>query len=505
MIRQSEPQIDPALPQLTGSTTPSKKTFAPTFKFVCVALLGLLLIGILLVTWAFPGAIYLSVSVFIGILIGVLATTIIIETLIKVRTKYLIRCDILEDDTDVGALFAPVGLASIDALLNVHRLHIERFADTLHLISEEAEALIERYEVLTENLAAAVIIRDETGKITYCSPFTEVLTGHALSEIYASKTDFFIESAHEDDQEKFKRALSVSALGEAFQFRYRFIHRSGIHMWAEMRTVPISSEDGTFLGTLSITLDITGTMRYQEQVEERNKDLQEFSYMISHDLKAPIFTIKGMLGILKEDHKSSLQGEAGEIINHIEKAAERLSSLVAAVLEYSKITGKQSLNEPVPLPSIFTDILADYANQIRDVGAQISVDQNLPTVIGDRTMVYQIFSNLVGNALKYRDPNRALSISIKKEPKSSRGLISVSIQDSGLGIPSDKIEGIFRPFQRAYVGGIEGTGIGLACVKKLVHKLSGTVTVVSTEGTGSTFTVSLPFARETKTGESNYL
>lgn len=501
-MKQTEPQIDSDLPLCSGKEPSFTKSYNLSFRFIFVSFLGLLVTCLLLILWFAPAATYICLAGFIGLLLGALASIGMIDYLIKNRTTALINSDILEDETDVRSLFAPVGLSSIDALLKIHQLHIERFADTLHLISEEAEALIERYEVLTENLAAAIIIRDDAGKITYCSPFTEVLTGHALSEIYSSKTDFFIESAHEEDQEKFRRALSVSALGEAFQFRYRFVHKSGIQMWAEMRTVPISSEDGTFLGTLSITLDITGTMRYQEQVEERNKDLQEFSYMISHDLKAPIFTIKGMIGVLKEDHKASLQGEAGEIISHIEKASERLSSLVAAVLEYSKITGKQGLSEPVPLQNIFKEILADYANQIQGLDSKIEIDSDLPTVIGDQTMIYQIFSNLVGNALKYRDPSRPLKILIKKEPKSSRGLISISINDNGLGIPSDKIEGIFRPFQRAYVGGVEGTGIGLACVKKLVHKLSGSVTVTSQEGVGSTFIVALPFAREMNTSGS---
>jgi PAS domain S-box-containing protein len=399
-----------------------------------------------------------------------------------------------ETQDDSTHIAQRTGISSLDTIVESYSNNLSRFADTLSMVGEEAESLIERYEVLTENLAASVVIRDAHGKITYCSPYTEVLTGASLSEIYSASEDFFISNSNEEDRDKFSRALSVSSLGEAFQFRYRFTHKTGIEMWAEMRTVPVFSEENKFLGTLSITLDITGTMRYQQQVEERNKDLQEFSYMISHDLKAPIFTIKGMLGVLKEDHKEILTGETGEIMMHIEKAADRLSALVNAVLEYSKVTTKQTNLESINTRSLLEEVIAEFSSQLKDCGGTISLHDNLPNITGDRLMVYQIFSNLIGNAIKYRHPDRALQIQINS-PEDVRNSAVIKIIDNGSGIAKDKLESIFRPFQRAHTGSVEGSGIGLACVKKLLQKLNGSVNVDSEQSSGSTFTIKLPISR----------
>jgi PAS domain S-box-containing protein len=439
----------------------------------------------------------LTAGLFAGSVIGAIITLNITENAIKNRAKLFADVNVIEEDQALKSISSSSGLPSLDGLFRNYKDNLIRFADTLKLIGEEAESLIERYEVLTENLAAAIVIRDENGKITYCSPYTEVLTGSPLSEIYATHNDFFIQNAHEEDQDKFRRALSVSSLGEAFQFRYRFVHKTGIEMWAEMRTVPIFSENSEFLGTLSITLDITGTMRYQQQVEERNKDLQEFSYMISHDLKAPIFTIKGMLSVIKEDHKDILSGEPGELLTHIDKAAERLSNLVSAVLEYSKVTTRQSNLEPVHTNAVLSEIINEFSPAIKNSGAKIVIQENLPNVIGDKLMVYQIFSNLIGNSLKYRDHTRALLINISAPEQTNRGAVSFIISDTGLGISKEKIETIFRPFQRAHSGSVEGSGIGLACVKKLLQKLGGSVTVESQEGSGTQFTIKLPLARGT--------
>jgi PAS domain S-box-containing protein len=472
-------------------------SFFKIYSVISRVVLALSLFGAIFFLWTILGLNHaeLTAGLFAGSVIGAIITLNITENAIKNRAKLFADINAIEEESALTSLSRGSGLPAIDGLFDNYKDNLLRFADTLKLIGEEAESLIERYEVLTENLAAGIVIRDEHGKITYCSPYTEVLTGSPLSEIYAAHSDFFIENAHEEDQDKFRRALSVSSLGEAFQFRYRFVHKTGIEMWAEMRTVPIFSENSEFLGTLSITLDITGTMRYQQQVEERNKDLQEFSYMISHDLKAPIFTIKGMLSIIKEDHKSILTGEPGELLTHIDKAAERLSSLVSAVLEYSKVTTRQSNPEPVNTSAVLSEIINEFSPAIKNAGAKITIQENLPNVIGDKLMVYQIFSNLIGNSLKYRDTQKELQIIVSADTQATRGSVAFMISDTGLGISKDKIETIFRPFQRAHSGSVEGSGIGLACVKKLLQKLGGSVIVESQEGTGTQFTIRLPLAR----------
>ena len=185
------------------------------------------------------------------------------------------------------------------------------------------------------------------------------------------------------------------------------------------------------------------------------------------------------------------------MLGHIRHAALRLEKLVSGILEYSKITNSEFIAESVPLDSVLKEILQDYAPQIVSTKAQVRIAPDLPKVIGDRTRVYQIFSNLVGNALKYRQEDRPLTIACTWEAAALPRHISISISDNGMGIPLDKVDSVFRPFQRAHTvqaPHIEGSGIGLASVKKLVERLGGSVAVHSKDGEGTTFTVTLKSA-----------
>ncbi len=352
-------------------------------------------------------------------------------------------------------------------------------------LQEEKDGILQHYKLLTGNLAASVVIRTKEGQISYCSPFTEVLTGYPVSEVYSSTQDFFETILHSEDLELYRRALRVAQSGEPFQFRFRFFHKSGIEMWAETRTVPVQDATGNLLFYLSVTLDVTGAVRYQRQVEEKNRELRDFTYMISHDLKTPIYTIKGMLTLLKEE-EPKLPLEALEAFKHIQSATTRLESLVQSVLEYSKVSSQEVQFEKVSLNQVLEEVLSEYERAFSEVGATVT-KQDLPDILGEKLRAYQIFSNLIGNAIKYRSPNRALTLEIENCESNSERYVKIVVKDNGSGISKDKIHAIFRPFQRANAGGIEGNGIGLACVKKLVEKFGGEVSVESEPDSGSKF------------------
>jgi PAS domain S-box-containing protein len=376
-------------------------------------------------------------------------------------------------------------------LLRLHHENMHTLSETVARLSEEREVLHERYTTLTENLAAAVIIRDMSGRIIYGSPYTEVLTGYAMEEIYASHKDFFTTIIHKADLENYQRALKVSEFGEAFQFRYRILHKTGIEMWTESRTVPVLDETGEVVASLSITLDVTGTVRYQRQVEERNRDLQDFSYMVSHDLKAPIFTIKGMVGVIEEDFITKVDPELREILGHIGRAAHRLEALVAGVLQFSRVSFQDNALERFDLGAIFDEIRRDTERVLSDAGGSLIYPTERLEIRSDRLKLYQIFSNLIGNSIKYRSPVRPLRITLTINPLSDQRGVVIAVTDNGVGIPTDKFEAVFRPFQRAHSGDVEGSGIGLATVKKLVEKLGGEVTITESSPTGTTITVNL--------------
>jgi PAS domain S-box-containing protein len=348
---------------------------------------------------------------------------------------------------------------------------------------------LEKSAFLMQNLAAAVILRDRSDKILYCSPFTEVLTGYSIQEIQSREEDFFISVMHEDDKEKYQRALHICHAGEPFQSRFRLTHRSGIEIWAETRTVPILDEQGSYTASLAVLLDVTGSVRYQKQVEEKNRDLQDFTYMVSHDLKAPISTIKGMLQVLNEDHLSQINAEGREVVDHVGRAAERLHQLVSRVLEFARLSAGEVKSERVSLHDILVEVEKDYTPQIKECGATLHYPSDLPKVTADHVHLYRIFANLIGNALKYRSAERQPKIEISVSQ--TRRSVSVAIKDNGIGLPAEELPKLFRPFHRAHSGNVEGTGIGLASVHRLLEKMGGNIKVESDLNVGSTFTVQL--------------
>lgn len=347
------------------------------------------------------------------------------------------------------------------------------------------------YELLTNNLTAGVIIRDPAGKILYVSPYTEVLTGFPLASIAAYPGDFLASVIAEKDKERYQRARSICDLGEDILVRCQITHRSGIPLWIETHLVPVTNQEGNTEATMSVSVDVTATINYQRQIEEQNRDLNDFTYMVSHDLKAPIFTVKGMASALREDYGKVLDQEGLELVEYILDATNRLDALIKSLLEYSTVSTKQLKQTPVSLETLLQDILQDQSEEIRRSSANIVVDSPLPTVQGEPVRLYQVFSNLIGNALKYGAPGRVPIVQIKLEP-SAPHLLAISISDNGMGIPEGKLEDIFRPFVRLHSNTREGNGIGLACVRKIVERLGGHVNAQSTEGEGSTFTVTLP-------------
>ena len=353
-----------------------------------------------------------------------------------------------------------------------------------------------RYKILTENVAAAVILHESNGTVLWCSPFTEVLTGFPLSEIYRNKETFFSSNIQEEDREIVERSLKIVATGEPFQCRYRFYHKSGMTLWFETRTVPILDNSANEYVALSITIDVTAHVMNQMQIEERNRDLNEFTYMISHDLKAPILTISGMLGLLEDEDAIKTSPSLAEPLSYIRKATRRLQDLVTGVLELARISAADRSLEPIPLRTVINEVLDDFRLQIEQSATKVTTIEELPVVLGNKTQLYQVFSNLIGNALKYKNNERPLIISIETERAPSRRKTAIVVKDNGRGISSEKLESIFKPFNRAGEDSIEGTGVGLASVKKLVEKLGGAIHVESAVNEGTAFTIELRRAPE---------
>ena len=362
--------------------------------------------------------------------------------------------------------------------------------DRLEIRSNEAAKNVEKNHLFVQDLAAAIIERDKEGKIIFCSPYVEVLTGYSRQEIYASVEDFFLSICPPDHKERVFRSMKITELsGEPFQFQFPFHHKSGIEMWAESRVVPLFDDEQEIKGTIAVTLDVTAMVLQQKLVELKNAELKEFTSIVSHDLKAPIYTINGLINVIREDFSGEIPHAALEIFSTIEHSGHRLEQLVQAILDYARLGVKEFIIVPVQLTEVFEDVIAEHQHSIDSLKVSLHLGE-LPEVLGDRSGLTQIFSNLIGNAIKYRKPDQHPEIHISSELMHGTKQIKIKIQDNGIGIPHDRIQDVFKPFVRVQESEVEGSGVGLATVKKLVERFGGTAAAESIS-TGTIFTVIL--------------
>ena len=222
-----------------------------------------------------------------------------------------------------------------------------------------------------------------------------------------------------------------------------------------------------------------------------NKELESFSYSISHDLRAPLRAIYGFSQILSRRHRDSLNEEGRQYMDYIVESSVRMEHLINDLLNYSRLGRKSVEMRPISLQKILDNIHHDFSQKLKEVGGKLIFEGYDTEIYGDESLLQQIFINLVENAITYRRIEVPLEIKIMCVTNPDSYLIKVS--DNGIGIPEEFWEKIFNIFQRLHSDEeYPGTGIGLANVKKSVDKLNGEVWVESVVGQGSTFFIKLP-------------
>ncbi len=225
-------------------------------------------------------------------------------------------------------------------------------------------------------------------------------------------------------------------------------------------------------------------LKSNQELARSNAELEQFAYVASHDLQAPLATIASYAQLLEKRYKDQLDSQANKFIGNIVQGCTRMQTLIDDLLEYSRVGRSQKPFKPSNCNQVVEQALANLQAVIRDTQAVVSYGE-LPVVNGDISQLVQLFQNLVGNAIKYRqDAPPAVCISACKQQDS--WLFSVS--DNGIGIAAQHQERIFQIFQRLHTQKeYSGTGIGLAICQKIVERHGGRIWVESESGQGSTF------------------
>lgn len=226
------------------------------------------------------------------------------------------------------------------------------------------------------------------------------------------------------------------------------------------------------------------------QLESANRELELFSYSVSHDLRAPLRSIQGFSEIIARRHKDKLNDEGRHYFDNIITASEQMDQLITDLLDYARI-GRQNIHlSLIPLDIVLSDVIDTLKSEIEEASAQITLASDLPTVVGDRSLLKRIFTNLLGNAILYRRPQSVPTVQVDSISGPEYAIIRVI--DNGIGIAPEFREKIFNIFQRLHSQeDYPGTGIGLAIVRKSVELLDGSVWVENAPQAGSMFCIKL--------------
>ncbi|HQC73588.1 MAG TPA: ATP-binding protein, partial [Candidatus Competibacteraceae bacterium] len=321
----------------------------------------------------------------------------------------------------------------------------------------------------------------------------------------------WVEGVHPDDLERCTAIyLGAFERRERFSMDYRLRRHDGEYRWIQDDGCPRYDRAGQFIGYIGYCLDITVRKQVEDEVrrlnaelEERvhartaelmaaNKELETFSYSVSHDLKAPLRGIDGYSQLLLAEHAGQLDEEGRLFLARIRNGVGQMRTLIDALLDYSRMERcPLQAGVAVDLRVRVEALLAEQRDELQACGAEVSVDIQVESVRADPNGLAMVLRNLFDNALKFSASQRPPRIEIRAWSEGERVMLSLS--DNGIGFDMrfhDRLFEIFQRLQRAE--DYPGTGIGLAIVRKAMQRMGGRVWAESSPGTGATFFLEWP-------------
>jgi PAS domain S-box-containing protein len=263
-----------------------------------------------------------------------------------------------------------------------------------------------------------------------------------------------------------------------------------------IRTYPIRDANGEIVGIANVTLEITERKRDEQEREQlladlelKNRELESFTYTVSHDLKGPLVSLSGFSSALQKELHDQLSEQGRHYLERIQANVDHMDTLITDLLELSRIGQVVGPREEIDTAVLVRDIQEELAVKLEQVGAEFVVKGPLPAVHADRERIRQVFANLIDNSLKFRIEDRPLRIEVGCQKQ--EGFYRFHVTDNGIGITHQYHEKMFAPFQQLDPKA-EGMGIGLALVKKIVEHHGGRTWVESKEAQGASFYFTLP-------------
>lgn len=305
-----------------------------------------------------------------------------------------------------------------------------------------------------------------------------------------------IRPRHPQLRDSFLRERRSRRMGEGRDIRG--ITRTGIEVPLEIGLTFMGQGDQAMI--IVGVIDIRDLKDAQDIIRRQNlnlarsvKELEQFAFAASHDLREPLRKVMNYIEILQEDHGSQVDDDGRQVLDAMGAAVQRMERLLDSLLSYSRVTTKAQPFESVALQDVLADVLEDLSLMVRDSAASIQTDA-LPAVVGDRNQLRQLFQNLVSNSLKYHRKDITPSVWIgrgdRPAPNGDRRLVCIEVRDNGIGFDNQYSELIFDVFKRLHGRDqYPGTGMGLAICRKIVDRHEGLIAAQGAVNDGATFFV----------------
>jgi PAS domain S-box-containing protein len=376
---------------------------------------------------------------------------------------------------------------------------------------------------ILHNAAYGIISTSPDGLVTSFNPAAERLLGYAADEVVGKQTP----ALWHDREEVLERARLLSAeFGETVAPGFEvFVHRArrglpdeqewtfrrkdGSRVPVFLSITALRDEQDRITGFLGLASDLTERKRAQEeiqtlnrdlerrvaertsQLEAANKELEAFSYSVSHDLRAPLRAINGYSHILLEEYAASLDEEGRRDLENIRRNADRMGDLIDDILDFSRTSRQEMAMQAVNMAAMVREIFDEARAEVPERNIVLRLEGDLPAARGDRTMIHQVLTNLITNAVKFTA--RAAEAVIEISGTVAGDEIIYRVSDNGVGFDMEYAGKLFGVFQRLHgAGDFPGTGIGLAIVKRVVTRHGGRVWAEGKVGEGATIYFTLP-------------
>ncbi|HHX38850.1 MAG TPA: PAS domain-containing protein [Armatimonadetes bacterium] len=348
-----------------------------------------------------------------------------------------------------------------------------------------------------DHIGECVLVVDSEGRIVYANQAVMRALDYPPPELVGQSLLVLAFEAAEDGATR--RVIRESFM-EMREGEVIWRHRSGAPVPFHVVSAPMGGEGSGVSRVVILARDVTEEKRRQEEekahrteLQCKNQELEAFVYTVSHDLRSPLVSLHGLTGMLRIEAGDALGENARHLLDRLDANVLRMERLIGDLLQFSRV-GRHLQQEVVALDDAMAEIATDWQERLNARGIRLDVAPSLPVVYADRTSLRQVMDNLIGNAAKFMSDNPAPRIEVGGFVEGDAAHLYV--RDNGIGIAPEYHERVFVIFQRLHTeADVEGTGVGLAIVRKVIESLGGKVWIESQVGEGCTVHFTLP-ARE---------